>query len=211
MTYKPVGVDQNSEFPPRVEQRLAALFGGRAIVSIERTFGDGSPGTTDTYTITYSDDTTSAFGVHQGADGTGGGGGGVTSYSALTDKPFIPSTPGDIGAATAAQGAKADSAVQPAALTAYAPKASPTFTGTVSGITADMVGAAATNDPRFAPANINASIITETAPGVWSADAPARSGGGQPVLFVGADDPADVNGVATPANIRPYDTWLKQV
>lgn len=39
-------------------------------------------------------------------------------YDDLSDKPFIPSTPGDIGAATAAQGDKADTAVQPAALTA---------------------------------------------------------------------------------------------
>lgn len=38
------------------------------------------------------------------------------SYTDLTEKPFIPSTPGDIGAATAAQGAKADAAVQPAEL-----------------------------------------------------------------------------------------------
>lgn len=34
-------------------------------------------------------------------------------YNDLTNKPSIPSTPQDIGAATAAQGAKADSAIQP--------------------------------------------------------------------------------------------------
>lgn len=38
------------------------------------------------------------------------------SYLSLTDKPFIPTMPGDIGAASAAQGALADTAVQPAAL-----------------------------------------------------------------------------------------------
>ncbi|MDN5515684.1 MAG: hypothetical protein L0G82_10645, partial [Pseudomonas sp.] len=38
------------------------------------------------------------------------------SYADLADKPFIPTGPGDIGAATAAQGALADTAVQPAAL-----------------------------------------------------------------------------------------------
>ncbi|WP_289535006.1 hypothetical protein [Pseudomonas sp. SO81] len=38
------------------------------------------------------------------------------SYADLSGKPSIPSTPGDIGAATAAQGDKADSAVQPAEL-----------------------------------------------------------------------------------------------
>lgn len=37
-------------------------------------------------------------------------------YGDLSGKPFIPSSPGDIGAATAAQGALADTAVQPAAL-----------------------------------------------------------------------------------------------
>lgn len=38
------------------------------------------------------------------------------SYADLTNKPFIPSTAGDVGAATAAQGALADTAVQPQAL-----------------------------------------------------------------------------------------------
>lgn len=38
------------------------------------------------------------------------------SYPDLTDKPFIPTAPGDIGAASSAQGALADTAVQPAAL-----------------------------------------------------------------------------------------------
>lgn len=40
------------------------------------------------------------------------------SYADLSGKPLIPSTPGDIGAATAAQGALAETAVQPATLTA---------------------------------------------------------------------------------------------
>ena len=40
------------------------------------------------------------------------------SYEDLADKPFIPAAPGDIGAATTAQGALADTAVQPPALTA---------------------------------------------------------------------------------------------
>lgn len=38
------------------------------------------------------------------------------AYGALTGRPFIPAAPGDIGAASAAQGALADTAVQPAAL-----------------------------------------------------------------------------------------------
>lgn len=44
---------------------------------------------------------------------SGGGSDFSGDYNDLTNKPSIPSTPGDIGAATAAQGALADSAVQP--------------------------------------------------------------------------------------------------
>jgi hypothetical protein len=46
---------------------------GVSIVSVDRTSGDGSPGTTDTYTITYSDSTTDTFTVYNGANGTGVG------------------------------------------------------------------------------------------------------------------------------------------
>jgi|GEM_PF-5511362 len=46
---------------------------GRGITSVNRTSGTGAPGTTDTYTITYSDSTTSTFQVYNGANGTGTG------------------------------------------------------------------------------------------------------------------------------------------
>lgn len=45
---------------------------GRGIVSIIRTSGNGTPGSTDTYTITYSDTTTSTFSVYNGKDGAAG-------------------------------------------------------------------------------------------------------------------------------------------
>lgn len=45
---------------------------GRGIVSIIRTSGNGAPGSTDTYTITYSDTTTSTFPVYNGKDGAAG-------------------------------------------------------------------------------------------------------------------------------------------
>ena len=45
---------------------------GRGIVSIERTSGNGAAGTVDTYTITYSDATTSTFPVRNGTNGTNG-------------------------------------------------------------------------------------------------------------------------------------------
>ena len=43
---------------------------GVGIQSVERTAGDGSPGTADTYTITLTNGNTSAFTVYNGADGT---------------------------------------------------------------------------------------------------------------------------------------------
>jgi len=60
---------------------------GRSIVSIIRTVGDGSPGTTDTYTITYSiAPLTSTFNVYHGADGEAGviGLTGATGETGLT-------------------------------------------------------------------------------------------------------------------------------
>lgn len=45
---------------------------GRGIVSITRTEGNGMPGTTDIYTILYSDSTTSTFSVYNGQDGQNG-------------------------------------------------------------------------------------------------------------------------------------------
>lgn len=54
---------------------------GRGITSIVRTSGTGAPGTTDTYTITFTDATTTTFTVYNGADGTGGGSGAVYAYS----------------------------------------------------------------------------------------------------------------------------------
>lgn len=43
---------------------------GRGIVSVVRTSGTGAAGTVDTYTITYTDGTTSTFAVYNGKDGT---------------------------------------------------------------------------------------------------------------------------------------------
>lgn len=46
---------------------------GTSIVSVIRTYGTGAAGTTDTYTITYTDNSTSTFTVYNGADGTSSG------------------------------------------------------------------------------------------------------------------------------------------
>ena len=45
---------------------------GKGIKSIARTSGTGAAGTTDTYTITYTDNTTSTFTVYNGKNGTNG-------------------------------------------------------------------------------------------------------------------------------------------
>lgn len=45
---------------------------GRGIETIARTSGNGAAGTTDTYTITYTDNTTSTFAVYNGKDGSNG-------------------------------------------------------------------------------------------------------------------------------------------
>lgn len=46
---------------------------GRGIDSITRTSGTGEPGTNDTYTILFTDATSTTFVVHNGADGVGSG------------------------------------------------------------------------------------------------------------------------------------------
>lgn len=46
---------------------------GRGIVDVKRTSGNGSAGSTDIYTITYTDNTTSTFSVYNGANGVSGG------------------------------------------------------------------------------------------------------------------------------------------
>lgn len=57
-------------------QEIIALItekaAGRSIASIDRTSGTGAAGTTDTYTIKYSDNTTSTFTVYNGANGAKG-------------------------------------------------------------------------------------------------------------------------------------------
>lgn len=46
---------------------------GNNIESITRTSGTGAPGTTDTYTVTLTDGSSTTFQVYNGADGTGAG------------------------------------------------------------------------------------------------------------------------------------------
>lgn len=66
---------------------------GRGIVSTERTSGTGAAGTTDIYTITYTDGTTSTFTVYNGANGkdggTGSGGSGENGEDGATFTPYV--------------------------------------------------------------------------------------------------------------------------
>lgn len=65
-----ITVPEDTVLSEMAEQILSvAGEDGRGIVSIKRTSGTGAAGTTDTYTITYSDTTTSTFSVYNGADG----------------------------------------------------------------------------------------------------------------------------------------------
>lgn len=70
---------------------------GRGIASVVRTSGTGAPGTTDTYTITYSDATASAFSVYNGANGVNGAGAGDMLTSA-----YDTNADGKVNAADAA-------------------------------------------------------------------------------------------------------------
>ena len=64
---------------------------GNGIESIVRTSGDGSAGTTDTYTITYTDTTTDTFTVVNGADGADGADG-ITPHIGLNGNWYIGTT-----------------------------------------------------------------------------------------------------------------------
>ena len=70
---------------------------GRGIASVVRTSGTGAPGTTDTYTITYSDATASTFSVYNGANGVNGAGAGDMLTSA-----YDTNADGKVNAADAA-------------------------------------------------------------------------------------------------------------
>lgn len=64
---------------------------GRGIVDVVRTSGDGSPGTVDTYTIIYTDNTSSFFSVYHGKDGITIDGPGVGSevHDGVTFTPHV--------------------------------------------------------------------------------------------------------------------------
>lgn len=82
---------------------------GRGIVSVTRTSGTGAPGTTDTYTITYTDATTSTFTIYNGRDGIDGEG-----TQSANEVPYVNTTSGM--AATDVQAAVDELAARPQVL-----------------------------------------------------------------------------------------------
>lgn len=157
-----------------------------------------------------------------------GTGGGVTSYTALTDKPTIPDSPDDIGAATAAQGAKADTAVQPAALTAAqafaVQRANHTGSQTSSSISdlqeavEDAVGAILGRSTQTGITwsyNDASGTLSATVTGAGSLDAEgARDAIGVALVGVGnvsvvANDGADTITISTTATVNSTDAQLR--
>lgn len=65
---------------------------GKGIQSIVLTSGNHSPGTMDTYTITYTDNTTTEFQVYNGRDGASGEGSGTVTWENISGVPseFTP-------------------------------------------------------------------------------------------------------------------------
>ena len=61
-------IGNKNSVPPSANWEVFSLA-GRGISTVIRTSGDGSGGTTDTYTITFSDNSTSTFFVYNGANG----------------------------------------------------------------------------------------------------------------------------------------------
>lgn len=61
----------------------------KGISSIVLTSGNHAPGTYDTYTITYTDGTTSTFQVYNGANGGGGGGSDLPVVTASDNGKFL--------------------------------------------------------------------------------------------------------------------------
>lgn len=123
---------------------------GRGIVSIIRTAGTGAAGSTDTYTITFTDATTSAFTVVNGADGTNGANGrGITTVERTsgTGAPgttdtytitFTDATTSTFTVYNGANGTGSGDVVGPASSTANAVAV---FSGTTGKLLADSAKA----------------------------------------------------------------------
>ena len=163
---------------------------GRSIISIERTSGDGSAGTTDTYTITYSDSTTSQFTVTNGANGANGqdgqnGQNGADGKTLLTGSSVPASNIGTVG----------DSYIDLSTWTLYVKTAEDTWTSKGSFKGSD--GANGTNGTNGADLTIsNISTSGTGAPGTSDTYTITFSDGNNLTITVynGADGQDGTNG-----------------
>lgn len=116
---------------------------------------------------------------------------------AVVDALTIPDSPDDIGAAPAAHDHTAADIDSGAAADGHI-------------LTADGAGGAAWEAPSGSASTLTTYTIIETATGTWTADAPSRTLGHNPIIFVGWSDPSDVtDGITTPANINDADRWIQ--
>ena len=106
----------------------------------------------------------------ESSGGGGTGGGGVTSWNDLTDKPTL--------ATVATSGAYGDLTGRPTIpdVSGLAPKASPTFTGTVTGVTKAHVGLGnvdntADSAKSFTASQITSGVLARARLGTGTADA----------------------------------------
>lgn len=88
------GIGDNIDVTDQINKALtdaknSGEFDGRGIVSIIRTSGTGEAGTVDTYTITYTDSTTSQFSIYNGSNGVGDGATGDTGENGATFTPHL--------------------------------------------------------------------------------------------------------------------------
>lgn len=137
-----------------------------------------------------------------------------TDIDARVDKAFVDALNVDADTldgsdstafATSAQGSLADSAVQPSDNVSDLTNDS----GYLTSTTHDVVARHAYDHLH----TLSPMMIVETSTGVWSGDAPARTDGDYPILFVGlsaTSDPSDgTNGIDTPANINDSDVVVR--
>lgn len=135
---------------------------GRGIVSIDRTAGTGAPGTVDTYTITYSDNSINTFQVRNGADGQGMG---DMLASIYAESSGVVKDSAKLGAQLPAYYAKASDVPSAAEKLEWSAKqAQITASGILKGAGAGSVSAAVAGTDYIAPPTLLTALpASETA------------------------------------------------
>lgn len=175
-------------------------FNGRGIISIIRTSGTGAAGTLDTYTINYTDGTTSTFQVRNGADGAGGGTVGAGTlfvtksdsqcshtsseiYEAINSGAAVFLIDHDLGYVCSCNAVKSDTAVF--STTVYAGVDRNNITASVYTIYVDSSGRIISEDltnMHMVPMTSDATsgkYLKDSGNGIVWADIPSGSGSGE--------------------------------